>query len=166
MPMWRDIVPPAGWGGKRRVVVTEPKPGKDDNLNAFGAALSDSIRRALMKRNGMTVVDPDSVSAVLAVTREMTHVERALKPDMLISQSLVGMGDTMSVLVTIRDVHFGNVYGARVASAKFAVSDPEASIPGLVQLILGQVESLSKTPVTFRFVRPAVPTAPRLSRKP
>ena len=114
----------------------------------------------------MTVVDPDSVSAVLAVTREMTRVERALKPDMLISQQLVGAGDTMSVLVTIRDVHFGNVYGARVASAKFAVSDPEASIPELLHSILGQVESLSKTPVTFRFVRPGVPTAPRLSRDP
>jgi serine/threonine protein kinase len=165
MPMWRDMVPPAAWGGKRRVVVTEPRPGRNDNLNAFGAALSDSIRRALMKRSGLTVVDPDSVSAVLAVTRERTHVEKTLKPDMLISQSLVGVGDTMSVIVTIRDMHAGNVYGARVASAKFAVSDPEASIPGLVQSVLGQVESLSKTPVTFRFVRPNMPNLPRVTKE-
>jgi serine/threonine-protein kinase len=158
IPMWRDIAPPPEWGGKRRVVVTEPRPGRNDNLNAFGAALSDSIRKALMKRKGMAVVDPDSVSAVLALTRSRSDVERALKPDMLITPTVVGAGDSMSVIVTIRDVKSGNAYGTRVASSRIDVNDPEVSIPALVQSIIGQVESLSRMPVTFHFVKPNPPT--------
>jgi hypothetical protein len=161
IPMWRDVAPPAEWGGRKRIVVTEPRPGRNDNLNAFGAALSDSIRGALMKRKGVSVVDPDSVSSVLAVTRTRSDVERALHADMLITPTLVGSGDTMSVIVTIRDVKGGNAYGTRVASAKISVSDPETSIPGLVQSIVGQVESLSRMPMTFRTIRPNAPRVPK-----
>jgi hypothetical protein len=162
IPMWRDMAPPPEWGGKRRVVVTEPRAGRNENLNAFGAALSDSIRRALMKRKGMSVVDPDSVSAVLAVTRSRADVESSLKPDLLITPTVVGAGDSMSVIVTIRDVKSGNAYGTRVASSRINVNDPEVSIPGLVQSIIGQVESLSRMPVTFRFVKP---NQPRVNRE-
>jgi hypothetical protein len=38
------------------------------------------------------------------------------------------------------------------------VNDPEVSIPALVQSIIGQVESLSRMPVTFHFVKPNPPT--------
>ena len=154
MPVWRDVAPPAAWGGKRRVVVTPPREGKSQVLNAFGGALSDSIRRALMKRKSYSVVDPDSVESALSVSRARSDVEKALKPDLLISSSIVGAGDSMTVLVTVRDVRTG-AYGTRVASTRFETSDPEKSIPKLVLTVVEQVESLSHMPGFVR-MRPNV----------
>ena len=152
MPVWRDVAPPAAWGGKRRVVVTEPKTGRNTALNDFGNALSDSIRRSLLKRKNYSVVTADSVNAALAVSRVRSDVEKALKPDILISPTFVGMGDTMTVLVTIRDVRLGG-RGTRVISTKFVSSEPEKSIPATVQSVIEQLESLAHMP-GFVNVRP------------
>ena len=158
MPVWTDFASVAEFTGKRRVVVTEPKAGSNQNLNAFGSALADSLRRALMKRKNFLVVDPDSVNAVLSVSRVRSDVEKALKPDILIAPSLVGFGDSMTVLVTIRDIRNGLANGARVASSKFAANDPEASIPGLMQGVMSQLENLLRTPTIVR-TRPPSPPA-------
>ena len=155
MPVWSDFAPPAAWGGKRRVVVTEPRAGRNQNLNAFGSALADSLRRALMKHKNFSVVDPDSVNAVLAVSRVRSDVEKALKPDLFIAPSLVGFGDSMTVMVTVRDIRFGAPNGARVTSAKFAAEDPEASIPAVVQGVMSQIENLLRSPTIVR-VKPNV----------
>ena len=149
MPVWTDLARPPEFVGKRRVVVTEPRAGRNDNVNAFGSALSDSIRRALMKRKNYSVVDPDSVAAALAVSRVRTDVEQALKPDLLITPTIVDAGDPMTVTVTVRDLH--NRYGLRVASARFSASDPEASIPSLMKDLMSQIESLVNTPTFVRF---------------
>jgi len=149
MPVWTDFAHPPEFTGKRRVVVTEPKATRNDNLNAFGSALSDSIRRALMKRKNYLVVDPDSVAAALAVSRVRSDVEKALKPDLLISPTMVGAGESMTVLVTVRDVH-NATYGTRVASTRFSMTDPEASIPTLMKGLISQIEGVANTP-TFRF---------------
>lgn len=157
IPVWTDFAPPAEWGGKRRVVVTEPKPGKNDNLNAFGSTLAEGIRRALMRQKRYSVVDPDSVSAVLAKTRVRGEVEQALNPDVLITPTFVGMpGDSMTVLVTIRTSHNGLLArsglptGTRVVSARFAMTDPERSIRGLVQDVTAQIEDLGRAPAFVR----------------
>ena len=152
MPVWRDVAPPAAWGGKRRVVVTEPKESRNPALNSFGSALSDSIRRALGKRMTYSVVAADSVAAVLSVSRARSEVEKALKPDLLISPTFVGAGDTMSVLVTIRDLRAG-ARGMRVASNKFVVSDPDKPVSAIVRAVMEQVESLGLIP-GFVKVRP------------
>ena len=156
VPVFPDFSPFAAFGGKRRVVVTEPKEGKNQSLNAFGSAIADSLRRALMKRSRFSVVDPDSVEAVMAVSRVRTDVEKALKPDLLISPTFVGYGDSMTVLVTIRDIRKGLPNGVRVASAKFAVASSEASIPSLVQGVISQAENLIRTPTIVR-MKPNVP---------
>jgi serine/threonine-protein kinase len=157
MPVWTDFAPFTEFTGKRRVVVTEPKVSKNQNLNAFGSAIADSLRRALMKRKNFSVVDPDSVNAVLSVTRVRNEIEKALKPDLLIAPTLVGYGDSMTVLVTIRDIRQGLANGARVASAKFALSNPEASIPGLVQGVMSQIENLLRSPTIVRMRPQALP---------
>jgi hypothetical protein len=64
--------------------------------------------------------------------------------------------------VTIRDVKGVNAYGTRVASWKINVNDPEVAIPALVKSIVGQVESLSRMPTTFRFEKP---NPPRINRE-
>jgi hypothetical protein len=149
IPVWSDFAPPVEWGGKRRVVVTEPRPVKNDNVNAFGSTLSEAIRKSLMRQKAKySVVDPDSVSAVLAQSRVRTDVENALKPDVLISPVFVGPAttDSMTVLVTIRDVRGTSAIRSGVASVKFAVADPERAIPELVQDVMSRLEEQARTP--------------------
>ncbi|HMA19495.1 MAG TPA: serine/threonine-protein kinase [Gemmatimonadaceae bacterium] len=146
IPGWRDVTPPE-MHAIRRVVVTEPRSGRFDNLNDLGGALADSIRRALMKRKGYSVVDPDSVSAALAVSRQRADVERTLKPDVLITPTFVGqiVNDSITVVVSMRDVHMGS-FGTRVATAKIPAADGESAIPALVQNLMGQLEGLAHFP--------------------
>jgi hypothetical protein len=92
----------------------------------------------------------------MAVSRVRSDVEKALKPDLLISPTFVGYGDSMTVLVTIRDIRKGLPNGVRVASAKFAVASSEASIPSLVQGVISQAENLIRTPTIVR-MKPNVP---------
>ena len=150
IPGWRDVTPPE-MHAIRRVVVTEPRSGRFENLNDLGGALADSIRRAVMKRKGYSVVDPDSVTAALAVSRERAAVERALKPDVLITPTFVGqvVNDSITVVVSMRDTHMGS-FGTRVASAKIPATDGESAIPALVQNLVGQLEGLSHFP---RYIR-------------
>ena len=164
LSVWSDLGGAGELLGKRRVVITTPKAGKNESLNLFGRAVADSLRRALSKRANYTVVDADSIDAVLAVTRTRSDVERALKPDLLISPTLVGMGDSMTVLVTIRDSRRGVTNGARVASMKFAAENPSASIPKLVQGVLAQIESLLRTPTIVRMKPPMIPMPPTQER--
>jgi hypothetical protein len=80
-----------------------------------------------------------------------------LSPDLLISPSVVGIpGDSITVIVTIRDIRLGTAYGTRVASAKFSADNPEAAMPALTSNIFSQIETLSRTP-TFVRVRPPKP---------
>jgi len=162
IPVWSDFAPPVEWGGKRRVVVTEPRPIKNDNVNAFGSTLSEAIRKSLMKQKAKySVVDPDSVSAVLAQSRVRTDVENALKPDVLISPVFVGppTTDSMTVLVTIRDVRGTSAIRSGVASVKFAVADPERSIPELVQEVMSRLDEQARAPkFTFRTNGPNIRT--------
>ncbi|HEX6575669.1 MAG TPA: hypothetical protein VF042_11935, partial [Gemmatimonadaceae bacterium] len=146
MPVFAELgaIPPE-WSAKRRVVVTEPRASRNENLNAFGSVVSENIRNALMKRKGYTVVDPDSVALLLTKTRVRTDIERAFKPDLLISTSFAGVGDTMTVLVTARDLRRGG--GARVASAKFAVNNAEVVVPELVSNLVKQIESMRLTAI-------------------
>lgn len=156
VPHWKDMVaPPAEWGGPKRVVVTEPRETRRANLDAFGRALSDSLQRTFVKRKGYSLVAPDSVRAVLATTRERSEVEKALSPDLLLSPSFVGNvnGDTMTVMITIRDIRSGMPYGTRVASTRFAVNDADSAIPGLISSVMSQIESLRKMPTFIRVER-------------
>ena len=88
-------------------------------------------------------------------SRVRSDVEKALKPDLFVAPSLVGFGDSMTVMVTVRDIRFGAPNGARVTSAKFAAEDPEASIPAVVQGVMSQIDNLLRSPTIVR-VKPNV----------
>jgi serine/threonine-protein kinase len=151
MPAFKDFaVPPAEWGGPKRVVITTPRQSSHQPVNAFGKVFSDSLSKVFAHRKGFTVVSQDSVNQVLAQTRVRSEVEKALSPDLLISPTIVGIpGDSINVIITIRDIRLGSAFGTRVASAKFPASDPAAALPSLTNIILSQIESLSQTK-TFR----------------
>ena len=164
IPAWADIAPPPEWGGKRRVVVTEPTRVRGQNLGEFGKLLSDSLRQSLSRRGGLRIVDRDSVNAATSISRARNDLEAALHPDLLVTPTFVGVGDTMTVIVTVRDSRSGRVMGTRVASGKFAVSNPEAAIPGLVKGVLDQVESLTHA-VPFTRVMLSKPPVPPASEE-
>ncbi|MEO5588205.1 MAG: serine/threonine-protein kinase, partial [Gemmatimonadaceae bacterium] len=135
MTVFRDASPALAFG-KRRVVITEPRQSGNAAMTIFGKAFADSLGRALSKRPGFTVVDADSVRGALAVSRVRSYVEKSLKPDLLVTPTLAGNGDTLAVIVTIRDVKNSLGFGTRVASSRVAVASPDASIGPLVQAVL------------------------------
>jgi Protein kinase domain len=164
MPKWGEMGPNVAtmWSGKRRIVITDPRASRSNELNAFGATLADSLRRAFAKRSGYTVVDADSVRSALAVSRARTHVDATLKPDIIITPTFVGSGDSMTVILTLRDLR-GGPGGVRTASAKFAVANADAELPGIVRSVVSQMESLVRAPALMRVGKP--PQAPRGSNE-
>ena len=150
---------------KRRVVVTEPTGVRGQNLGEFGRLLSDSLRQSLSRRGGLRIIDRDSVNAATSISRARNDLEASLHPDLLVTPTFVGVGDTMTVIVTVRDSRSGRVMGTRVASGKFAVSNPEAAIPGLVKGVLDQVESLTHAVPSTRVMLSKPPVPPASERK-
>ncbi|MGK2961036.1 MAG: serine/threonine-protein kinase [Gemmatimonadaceae bacterium] len=149
IPGWSEEppIPPRAPSTTRRVAVIEPRPSRQGELNEFAKVLSDSIRISIARRNGYRVVDPDSVNAALGVSRARADVERALKPDVLIMPTFVGMGDEMTALITLRDVANPQM-GTRIASGKFRLDDPGSSISALVGLVGSQLDN--QRAFTFR----------------
>jgi hypothetical protein len=107
--------------------------------------------RAFSKKKGFSVVSADSVRQVLSATRVRSEVEKALSPDIMITPTVVGVpGDSITVLVTIRDIRLGSAYGTRVASVKVPAGDPASVMSDLTSRIFSQIESLSRTPIVPR----------------
>jgi hypothetical protein len=159
VPVWSETppAPPATAAGPartRRIAVIEPRASRREDVNSFSRMLTGSIRRSLAQRQGYHVVDEDSVNAVLKVTRVRSTVEQMLNADIVISPSFVGTGDTLTALVTLRDAS-NPQSGTRIASGKFRVSQPEPSVPPLVELVGAQLESLRQP--RFQFVAPRPP---------
>jgi len=161
IPVWSErapSIPAAPLSMTRRVIITIPRSSRNPALNQFARSLTEEIRRDLSRRHGYHVVDLDSVQGALNISRVRTDVERMLKPDIMITPSFVGMGDTMTVLVTLRDLRRGQA-GTRIASGKFRVDDPEPSIPAIVKLVAAQLDNLSHMPAV-RLMGPSVPGVP------
>ena len=159
MSTWGEFGPnmAKAFGGKRRLVVTEPRPTRNAELNAFGKALSDSLRREFTKRPGYSVVDGDSVNAVLSVSRVRSDVEAALKPDIIITPTFAGMGDTMTVILTMRDLRAAPGFATRTASGRFSVSNPGSALGVIVGGVVSQMESLSRIPTFVKSGKPPQP---------
>lgn len=160
LPMPPDLpVPPAAWG-KRRVVITEPRETKRGDLKALSQALIDSLRRSLSKRGGYLLVDQDSVRAVLQQSRSLSVVADALRPDLLISPAFLGAGDSLTLMVTIRDLTNPTGAGLRMPTSKIRVGDPGSLATG-IQLVLRNIDDLARTPRRI----PGFRTAPRPGTK-
>jgi hypothetical protein len=159
MPTWAELGSnmPKAFKGKRRLVITEPRPTRNTELNAFGKALSDSLRREFTKRPGYSVVDGDSVNAVLSVSRVRSDVEAALKPDIIITPTFAGMGDTMTVILTMRDLRAGPGFAVRTASGRFSVSNPGPALGVIVSGVVNQMESLTRIPTFVKVGKPPRP---------
>ena len=160
IPVWTEHLPttprPPATATPRRVAIIAPRPSRSDALNRFAEALADSLRRSVGRQRGYDVVDTDSVAAAAAAAGgSRSALQRSIRADVLLTPTFVGTGDTMTVLVTIRDLRNGRT-GTRVASAKFQVSDPGPAIPGIVKLVGTQLDNLA-TQFMFRVSAPSVP---------
>ncbi len=149
VPVWSENPPkpPRAPSATRRVAVVEPRQSRQAEITEFGRVLSDSLRRSIARRNGYRVIEADSVTAALGVSRARADVERALKPDVLIMPTFVGVGNDLTALITLRDVANPQA-GTRIASGKFRLDNPDASISALVGLVGAQLEN--QRAFTFR----------------
>ena len=160
IPAWKEMAaPPAEWGGPKRVVITQPRASSHSEVNAFSQVFGDSMMKAFSKRRGFSLVSADSVKQVLSTTRVRSEVEKALSPDIMITPTIVGLPnqDSITVLVTIRDIRLGAAYGTRVTSVKVPANDPAGAMSELTAKIFSQIELLSKTPIM-----PRPPMTPRV----
>ncbi len=90
--------------GPKRVAITEPKESSQAALNSFSRTLTDALRGSLSKEGGFTLVDQDSVRSALAKAPSREDIVKLLQPDVLISHTYAGVGDTVSIIVTVRDL--------------------------------------------------------------
>ena len=136
--------------GKRRVAITEPKGLQDQPvLSAFTRQFIDALHSSLDNGESFAAVDQDSVRNVIAHTSSRDEAARVLKPDVLISPSYVGSGETVSVLVTVWDLRSNSSYGIRVTSTKLEPSKPELYLGSLVQSVMKQLDDLNRSPSIY-----------------
>ena len=144
------VVAPAP-SGKRRVAITEPREnGQQPALLAFSHTLTDALRGSLEREGGFILIDQDSVRGAMAKSGSREDTERILQPDVLISPTYSGAGDTVSVIVSIRDLRNNSSFGIRVTSAKLILHLADAYVGPVMQSILKQVDDLSKAPSIYR----------------
>jgi serine/threonine protein kinase len=136
--------------GKRRVAITEPKGLQDQPvLASFTHQFIDALHASLDNGESFAAVDQDSVRSVIAHTASRDEAARVLKPDVLISPSYVGSGETVNVLVTVWDLRSNSSYGIRVTSTKLEPSKPELYLGSLVQSVMKQLDDLNRTPTIY-----------------
>jgi hypothetical protein len=116
-------------------------------------------RYASVHGENFTVVDQDSVRGILAQTRSRADVERVLNPDVLIEQTYTGLGDSTTVIVSLRDRRNPSGFGRRVVSTKISASNPQADPGTVVQLVMGQLHALAHAPIAYRALRPPMQPA-------
>jgi serine/threonine-protein kinase len=137
---------------KKRVAITEPKEGKVGSLNTFSHTLTEALRSSLGREGGFILIDQDSVTNALANSTNREDIVKVLQPDVLITHTFAGVGvsDTVSVIVTIRDLRSGSSFGIRVTSAKMVAANAEYYVGPVLQSILKQVDDLSRAPSIYR----------------
>ncbi|MEO5904354.1 MAG: serine/threonine-protein kinase [Gemmatimonadaceae bacterium] len=137
--------------GKRRVAITEPgEAGQQAGVIAFSHTLTDALRGALDKEGGFILIDQDSVRGAMVKSSSREGVEKILQPDVLISPTYSGMGDTVSIIVSIRDLRNSSSFGIRVTSTKLILHLADSYVGPIMQSILKQVDDLSKAPSIYR----------------
>jgi hypothetical protein len=106
----------------------------------------------LSKEGGFILIDQDSVRGVLSTAANREDIIKQLQPDVLITHTFAGVGtsDTVSIIVTVRDLRASSSFGIRVTSAKMVAANAEYYVGPVLQSILKQVDDLSRAPTIYR----------------
>jgi len=145
--------------GPRRVVIAEaPDQSRWPEASLLGRAVADSLRRTLRSRGQQfVVVDQDSVRAVLAKTRDVTEISKALNADLIVALRLqVVRGDSAMLFIQSFDTGAIPQYRSRSANGR-PVPKTEA-LAGLDQVLLSTLTYLDEMSRAPR--RPSTPGLP------
>lgn len=136
--------------GTHRLAIVEPVESKEQpSLNTFSRALSDALRGSIDKGAPFALVDQGESRDAVARSSSRDEAVRTLKPDVLVSQTYSGTGDTVKVTVTIRDMKGTSTYGTRMLSSRVMPAYPQYYVNTIVQAVLKQLDDLQKAPSIF-----------------
>lgn len=136
--------------GTHRLAIVEPAESKEQpSLNTFSRALSDALRGSIDKGAPFALVDQEESRDAVARSSSRDEAVRTLKPDVLVSQTYSGTGDTVKVTVTIRDMKGTSTYGTRMLSSRVMPAYPQYYVKTIVQAVLKQLDDLQKAPSIF-----------------
>jgi len=84
----------------------------------------------------------------------LSHADRdeaakILHPDVMVTPSYTGTGDTVKITVTVRDLRPGSTYGIHIISARVMPAYPQYYLAPIVQAVLKQLDLVSKAPTIF-----------------
>ncbi len=128
-PVAAPVLPTVAPSGKRRLVIANVAENTaQPAINTFSRALTEALRGSLDK-DAFVAVDQD--------------------PEVLVTPSYSGTGDTVKVSISVRDLRTSSTYGARVVSAKVMPAYPQYYLAPIVQAVLKQLEDLSRAPTIF-----------------
>ena len=150
-PVAPPVLPTApAASGPRRLAIAEPGESKEQPaINTFSRALSDALRGSLSKGDTFAAIDQDSVRGVLGHTDSRDEAVKILHPDVLVSPSYTGAGDTVKITVSVRDLRPGSTYGIHLISARVMPAYPQYYLAPIVQAVLKQLDDLSRAPSIF-----------------
>jgi hypothetical protein len=136
--------------GTHRLAIVEPAESKEQpSLNTFSQALSAAIRSQLDKDAPFALVDQDESRGAVARSSSRDEAVRTLGPDVLVSQTYSGTGDTVKVTVTVRDMKGTSTYGTRMISSRVMPAYPQYYVNTIAQAVLKQLDELQKAPSIF-----------------
>ena len=136
--------------GTHRLAIVEPVESKEQpSLNTFSRALSAAIRGSIDGGAPFALVDQAESRDAVARSSSRDEAVGTLKPDVLISQTYSGTGDTVKVTVTIRDMKGTSTYGTRMLSSRVMPAYPQYYVNTIAQAVAKQLEDLQKAPSIF-----------------
>ena len=150
--------------GPRRIVIAEPQEQRGwPEAALLGRAVSDSLRRMLRSLRGRQyiVIDMDSARAVLARTRDVNEVNRALNADLLISIRLQALPrDSAVLLIQSYDNNAINAFRTRsIGGRPVPKNEVLTNLDQSLLTILTSLDEQSRAPR-----RPATPPTPPPTR--
>jgi serine/threonine-protein kinase len=148
--------------GPRRIVIAEPPEQRGwPEAALLGRAVSDSLRRMLRSLRGRQyiVVDMDSARTVIARTRDIGEINKALNADLLISIRLQPLPrDSAMLMIQSYDNNAVNAYRTRTVGGR-PVPKNEV-LTNLDQSLLSTLTSLDEMSRAPRRPPPTPPPTP------
>jgi serine/threonine-protein kinase len=144
----------------RRLVVAEPADVRGwPEAPILGRAVSDSLRRMLRARSRQySLVDQDSVRALLTQTRDVASIARATNSDLFVSIRLQPTrNDSAMMMVQVYDLTAASPYRSRTAAGRIMPKNEVLS--SLDAVLLSTITLLDE--VTRAPRRPVAPASPQ-----
>ena len=135
--------------GPRRLTIAQPPDIRSwPEASLLGRAVADSLRRMLRPRAKQYVaVDQDSVRTILARTRDVGEISKAMNADLLVSIRLATARDSAQLMLQIYDLTAINPYRQRVASSRVvAKNEVLASLDALLLSTLTYLDEMTRAP--------------------